>query len=171
MSPVPWTIKQIPWVGTWTSRTARVETPDLFETLIFTMINCTNAWDVSTLIKPACPQFKLAGFHILRQALCKEGDSCAPGHRYYQGPHTFTPILCRSLPITSPDSTADIPVCSDLNQQQCWPSTWLTHFLTTNNTQMTEVKVVGRKRTQFFDDLRNRRRCWELKEEAKIEKY
>ena len=30
---------------------------------------------------------------------------------------------------------------------------------------MTEVKGVGR-RTQFLDDLRNRRRYWELKEEA-----
>jgi hypothetical protein len=30
---------------------------------------------------------------------------------------------------------------------------------------MTEVKRVGR-RTQFIDDLRNKRRYWELKEEA-----
>jgi hypothetical protein len=28
------------------------------------------------------------------------------------------------------------------------------------------VKGVGRRRTQFLDDLRNRRRYWELKEEA-----
>ena len=32
--------------------------------------------------------------------------------------------------------------------------------------QMTEVKEVGRRRTQLLDDLRNRRRYWELKEEA-----
>ena len=32
--------------------------------------------------------------------------------------------------------------------------------------QMTEVKGVGRRRTQFLDDLRNRRRYWERKEEA-----
>ena len=32
--------------------------------------------------------------------------------------------------------------------------------------QMTEVKGVGRRRTQLLDDLRNRRRYWELKEEA-----
>ena len=31
---------------------------------------------------------------------------------------------------------------------------------------MTEVKGVGRRRTQLLDDLRNRRRYWELKEEA-----
>ena len=31
---------------------------------------------------------------------------------------------------------------------------------------MTEVKGVGRIRTQLHDDLRNRRRYWELKEEA-----
>ena len=32
---------------------------------------------------------------------------------------------------------------------------------------MTEVKVVGRRRTQFLDDLRNKRRYWELNKEAK----
>jgi hypothetical protein len=33
--------------------------------------------------------------------------------------------------------------------------------------QMTEVKGVGRRRrTQLLDDLRNRRRYWELREEA-----
>jgi hypothetical protein len=32
---------------------------------------------------------------------------------------------------------------------------------------MTEVKGVGRKRTQLLDDLRNRRRYWELKEVVK----
>ena len=32
--------------------------------------------------------------------------------------------------------------------------------------QVTEVKVVGRRRTQILYDLRNRRRYWELKEEA-----
>ena len=30
---------------------------------------------------------------------------------------------------------------------------------------MTEVKGVGRRRTQLFDDLRNRRTYWELKVE------
>ena len=34
--------------------------------------------------------------------------------------------------------------------------------------QMTEVKGVGRRRTQLLDDLRNRRRYWELKEEAEL---
>ena len=33
--------------------------------------------------------------------------------------------------------------------------------------QMPEVKGVGGRRTQLVDDLRNRRRYWELKEEAK----
>ena len=36
--------------------------------------------------------------------------------------------------------------------------------------QMTEVKGVGRRRTQLLDDLRNRRRYWELKEEAEDRK-
>jgi hypothetical protein len=38
--------------------------------------------------------------------------------------------------------------------------------------QMTELKGVrrGRRRTQFLDDLRNRRRYWELKEEAEDRK-
>ena len=36
--------------------------------------------------------------------------------------------------------------------------------------QMTEVKGAGRIRTQFLDDLRNRRRYWELKEEAEDRK-
>ena len=35
--------------------------------------------------------------------------------------------------------------------------------------QMTEVKRVGRRRTQLLDDLRNRR-YWELKEEAEDRK-
>ena len=30
--------------------------------------------------------------------------------------------------------------------------------------QMTEVKGIGRRRTQLLDDLRNRRRYWELEE-------
>ena len=32
--------------------------------------------------------------------------------------------------------------------------------------QRMEMKEVGRKRTQLFDDLRNRRRYWEVKQEA-----
>ena len=35
---------------------------------------------------------------------------------------------------------------------------------------MTEVKGIGRRRTQLFDDLRNRRRYWELKEKAEDRK-
>jgi hypothetical protein len=31
---------------------------------------------------------------------------------------------------------------------------------------MTKVKGVGGRRTQLLDDVRNRRRYWELKEEA-----
>ena len=44
---------------------------------------------------------------------------------------------------------------------------WIGHILRRNCLlQMTEVKGVGRRRTQLLDDLRNRRRYWELKEEA-----
>ena len=49
---------------------------------------------------------------------------------------------------------------------------WIGHILRRNRLQdaiegqMTEVKGVGRRRTQLLDDLRNRRRYWELKEEA-----
>ena len=32
--------------------------------------------------------------------------------------------------------------------------------------QMTEVKGVGRRRSQLFGDLRNRRKYWKLKEET-----
>ena len=32
--------------------------------------------------------------------------------------------------------------------------------------QMTEVKAVGRRRKQLLDELRNKRRYWELKEKA-----
>ena len=35
---------------------------------------------------------------------------------------------------------------------------------------MTEMKEVGRIRTQLLDDFRNRRRYWELKEEAEDKK-
>ena len=50
---------------------------------------------------------------------------------------------------------------------------WIGHILRRNcllhdeiEGQMTEVKGVGRRRTQLLDDLRNRRRYWEKKEEA-----
>ena len=50
---------------------------------------------------------------------------------------------------------------------------WIGHILRRNcllhdliEGQMTEVRGVGRRRTQLLDDLRNRRRYWELKEEA-----
>ena len=50
---------------------------------------------------------------------------------------------------------------------------WIGHILRRNcllhdaiEGQMTEVKEVGRRRTQLLDDLRNRRRYWELKKEA-----
>ena len=53
---------------------------------------------------------------------------------------------------------------------------WIGHVLRRNcpvhdgiEKQVTEVKGVGR-RTQLLDDLRNRRRYWELKEEAKDRK-
>jgi hypothetical protein len=32
---------------------------------------------------------------------------------------------------------------------------------------MTEVKGVGRRRTELLDEFRNRRRYWKLKEKAK----
>jgi hypothetical protein len=51
-------------------------------------------------------------------------------------------------------------------------SDWIGHILKRNcllhdaiEGQIMEVKGVGRRRTQLFDDLRNRR-YWELKEEA-----
>ena len=50
---------------------------------------------------------------------------------------------------------------------------WIGHVLIRNclhhdaiEGQMTEVKGVGRRRTRLLDDLRNRIRYWELKEEA-----
>ena len=36
--------------------------------------------------------------------------------------------------------------------------------------QMAEVKEVGRRRTHLLDDLRNRRRYWELNEETEVRK-
>ena len=49
---------------------------------------------------------------------------------------------------------------------------WIGHILRRNfllpdaiEGQMMEVKGVGRRRTKLLDDLRNRRRYWELKEE------
>ena len=50
---------------------------------------------------------------------------------------------------------------------------WIGHILRRNcllyddiEGQMSEVKWVGRRRTQLHDDLRNRGRYWEIKEEA-----
>ena len=54
---------------------------------------------------------------------------------------------------------------------------WIGHILRRNcllhdtiQGKMTKVKGVGRRRTQLLDDLRNRRRYWELKEEAEDRK-
>ena len=40
----------------------------------------------------------------------------------------------------------------------------------TNEVQMMEVREVGRRRTHLLNDLRNRRRYWELMEEAEDQK-
>ena len=54
---------------------------------------------------------------------------------------------------------------------------WIGHIMKRNyllhdtiGGHMTEMKGVGRRRTQLLDDLRNRRRYWELKEEAEDRK-
>ena len=54
---------------------------------------------------------------------------------------------------------------------------WIGHILRRNcllhdtiEGQMTEVRGVGRRRTQLLDYFRNRRRYWELKEEAEDRK-
>ena len=53
---------------------------------------------------------------------------------------------------------------------------WIGHILRSNclhdaiEGQMTEVKGVRRRRTQLLDDLRNRRRYWELRRKVKMEK-
>ena len=54
---------------------------------------------------------------------------------------------------------------------------WIGHILRRNcllhdaiEGQMTEVRGVGRRRTQLLDDLRDRRRYWELKKEAEDRK-
>ena len=59
----------------------------------------------------------------------------------------------------------------------CRKANWIGHILRRNcllhdaiEGQMTEVKGVGRTRTQLLDDLRNRRRYWEPKEEAEDRK-
>jgi hypothetical protein len=44
---------------------------------------------------------------------------------------------------------------------------WVLHEV---NCSGTEVKGVGRRRTQLLDDIRNTRRYWELKEEAEDRK-
>ena len=63
-----------------------------------------------------------------------------------------------------------------LNNILCRKANWISHILRRNcllhdaiEGQMTEVKGVGRRRTQLLDYLRNRR-YWELKEEAEVRK-
>ena len=63
-----------------------------------------------------------------------------------------------------------------LNNILRYKANWIGHILRINyilhvaiEGQMTEVKVVGRRRTQLLDDLRDRRRYWELKEEAEMD--
>ena len=61
-----------------------------------------------------------------------------------------------------------------LNNILCRKANWIGHILRRNcflhnviEGQMTKVKGVGkRKRIPLLDDLRNKRRYWELKEEA-----
>ena len=61
-----------------------------------------------------------------------------------------------------------------LNNILCRKVNWIGHILRRNcllhdaiEGQVTEVKGVGRRTTiQLLDDLRNRRRYWELKEEV-----
>ena len=55
---------------------------------------------------------------------------------------------------------------------------WVGHILRRNfflhdviEGWMREVKEGGRRGTQFLDDLRNRRRYWELKEESELHKW
>ena len=57
-----------------------------------------------------------------------------------------------------------------LNNIPCRKANWIGHILRKNclhrdaiERQMTEVKLVGRRTTQLLDDLRNRRRYWELR--------
>ena len=57
-----------------------------------------------------------------------------------------------------------------LNNMLCRKSNWIDNILRRNfllhdaiEGQMTYVKEVGRRRTQLLDDLRNRRRYWEIK--------
>jgi hypothetical protein len=59
-----------------------------------------------------------------------------------------------------------------LNNILCRKTNWIGHILRKNfllhdiKEQMMEVKGVGRRRTHLLDDMRNRRRYWELKEES-----
>ena len=64
-----------------------------------------------------------------------------------------------------------------LNHILCRKANFIGHILRRNcllhdtiEGQRTEVKGVGRGRTLLLDDLRNRRRYWELKEEAEDRK-
>jgi hypothetical protein len=63
-----------------------------------------------------------------------------------------------------------------LPEIRCRKANWIGNVLKRNcphdviEGQMTEMKGVGRRRTQLLDDFRNRRRYWELKEEAEDRK-
>ena len=64
-----------------------------------------------------------------------------------------------------------------LNIIQRRKANWIGHILRRNcllhdaiEGKIMDVKVVGRRRTQLLDGLRNRRRYWELKEEAEDRK-
>ena len=61
-----------------------------------------------------------------------------------------------------------------LNNILCRKANWISHVLRSNSLlhdviegQMTEVE---RRRIELLDELRNRRRYWELKEEAEVKK-
>ena len=65
-----------------------------------------------------------------------------------------------------------------INNILCRKANWIGHILRRNcllrdaieGRQMTELKEVGKRRTQLLNDLGNRRRHWELKEEAENRK-
>ena len=64
-----------------------------------------------------------------------------------------------------------------LNNILCIKAKWIGHNLRINcllydaiEGQMMEVTVLGRSTTQLLDGMRNRRRCWEPKEEAEDRK-
>ena len=115
--------------------------------------------------------FKTCDIDILIPELFTPSFPYIPRHEYYKE-YSVMITLKWSEKVTNEQVLERIGEI--LNNILCRKANWIGHIFRRNcllhdviEGQMTELKGVRtRRRTKLLDDLRNRRRYWELKEEA-----